>query len=110
MNEIKAIAQPIASRYGVAALYLFGSYARGDATEESDIDLLVDVTGTQIRGFFSTAAVPSLGGLYCDLEEALAKEIDLITLDALEQAGDGTGAGQFRKAILKERVKVYGIA
>ena len=35
LDEIRSIAAPIAARHGVAALYLFGSYARGEATENS---------------------------------------------------------------------------
>ena len=38
IDEIRRIAAPIAARHGVAALYLFGSYARGEATPESDLD------------------------------------------------------------------------
>lgn len=38
LEEIRSIAIPIARRYGVAALYLFGSYARGEATPGSDLD------------------------------------------------------------------------
>ena len=34
IDEIRAIASPIAKSHGVAALYLFGSYARGDATSD----------------------------------------------------------------------------
>lgn len=42
IEEIAERVRPIAERYGVGKIYLFGSYARGEATEESDIDLLVD--------------------------------------------------------------------
>ena len=42
LDEIKAIAAPIASRHGVAALYLFGSYARGEATPSSDLDFRIE--------------------------------------------------------------------
>ena len=42
LEEIKAIASPIARRYDIAALYLFGSYARGEATPASDLDFRVD--------------------------------------------------------------------
>ncbi|MEG0935713.1 MAG: nucleotidyltransferase domain-containing protein, partial [Clostridia bacterium] len=38
LDEIKAIASPIAQQHGVSALYLFGSYARGEATPASDLD------------------------------------------------------------------------
>ena len=40
VDEIKKIAVPIAKSYGVDSLSLFGSYARGEATSESDIDFL----------------------------------------------------------------------
>lgn len=44
IEEIAERVRPIAERYGVGKIYLFGSYARGEATEESDIDLLVDAS------------------------------------------------------------------
>jgi len=42
LGEIRSIANPIARRYNIAALYLFGSYARGEATAQSDLDFRVD--------------------------------------------------------------------
>lgn len=39
IEEIKNIVEPIARKYGVARIYLFGSFARGDVTENSDVDL-----------------------------------------------------------------------
>ena len=42
LDEIRSIANPIARRYNIAALYLFGSYARGEATAQSDLDFRVD--------------------------------------------------------------------
>lgn len=47
VDEIARIVRPIAQRYGLRAVYLFGSYARGAATEDSDIDLLIDTTGDE---------------------------------------------------------------
>ena len=41
VEEIEEVAKPLAKKYHIAEVYLFGSYARGTATEESDIDLLV---------------------------------------------------------------------
>ena len=40
VEQIRSIASPIAQAYGVKSLSLFGSYARGEATDDSDIDLL----------------------------------------------------------------------
>lgn len=71
VEQIRAIAAPIAAAHGVRSLALFGSYARGEATEESDIDLLVDCGA--IRSAFQ------MGGLYADLSDGLGKGLDLIT-------------------------------
>lgn len=71
IEQIRRIAAPIAQSYGVKSLSLFGSYARGEATEDSDIDMLVDCGA--IRSAFQ------MGGLYADLSEGLGKSLDLIT-------------------------------
>lgn len=41
LDQIEAIVRPIALKYQVEAVYLFGSYARGEASEDSDLDFLV---------------------------------------------------------------------
>lgn len=53
LNEIRRIIVPIAQKYDLSAVYLFGSYARGTAREDSDLDLLVDTTGARIVGFLN---------------------------------------------------------
>ncbi len=45
IKEIKDIVSPIAKKYGVERVYLFGSYARGEATDKSDLDLRIDKGG-----------------------------------------------------------------
>ena len=59
IQEIQQRIAPIAKQYGLKAVFLFGSYARGEAREDSDIDLLVDTSGTNLRSLLS------LGALYC---------------------------------------------
>ena len=72
VEQIADIVAPIAAKYDVSKLYLFGSYARGDADEKSDIDLRVD--GGQLGNLFA------LGGFYADLEEALRQnKSDIMT-------------------------------
>ena len=71
IDEIREKIRPICEQYKVEKVWLFGSYARGEAREDSDVDLHIKVP--QGIGLFG------LGGLYADLEEALGKEIDLIT-------------------------------
>ena len=103
-EEIKAKVLPIIQKYRIPAMYLFGSYARGDATEESDIDFLVDTTGTKLTSLLS------LGALYCDLEEVFDKRVDLITIRAIMQESSMESDIDFRNAVLRERVKLYDVA
>lgn len=104
---VEQIAQrilPVAQKYGLKAVYLFGSYARGTATDSSDIDLLIDTSGTNIKSLLTLSAV------YCDLEDALRKSIDLITVSSLEQRPQMENDVRFRDTVLKERVNLYAAA
>ena len=42
IDEIKNIVTPIAEKYQIAQVYLFGSFARGDFDEQSDIDIRIE--------------------------------------------------------------------
>ena len=75
--QISEIITPIAKRYGLPAVYLFGSCVLGTANDTSDVDLLVDTTGTQLKSLMT------LGALCCELEGALKKPVDLITVSSL---------------------------
>jgi len=61
---------------GVKRAALFGSFARGDATEDSDIDLLIEFKG-------KTKSLLDLAALKIKLEESLGKNVDLITYNSL---------------------------
>lgn len=104
IDELCSLIAPVAKRHGLKAVYVFGSYANGNATESSDVDLLVDTTGTSLTSLFS------LGQLYCELEEALSKPIDLLTISSLEQGGRMESDLDFRERIEKERLKIYDAA
>ena len=95
VEEIKRIVTPIAVRHGLRQVYLFGSYAKGTATGASDIDLCVDAAN--LPGMFA------LGGFYAALQEALKKDLDLITLKALQTTPDAS----FRANLEKERILIY---
>jgi uncharacterized protein len=66
----------LSDRYGVRSIALFGSYARGEQTEASDIDLLVE--------FSKTPDLYAMGELVLDLEEWLALRVDLFTRSTLK--------------------------
>lgn len=75
VEEIKAIVSALAHRYGAGRIYLFGSYARGEANADSDIDLRIDKGS--IRGL-------QLGGLAADLEDSFGVPVDLIPTGSLD--------------------------
>ena len=104
LDEIKKRILPVIEKYGIPAMYLFGSYARGEATEESDLDFLVDTTGTSLTSLLA------LGALYCDLEEVFQKNIDLITVRSVMQNVETESERSFRDTIIRERVKLNDVA
>jgi predicted nucleotidyltransferase len=66
----------IERRFGVTRLGLVGSYARGEATGASDIDLVVEIeSGNRFRSFF---------GLLHFLQDSLPAKIDLVTESSLK--------------------------
>lgn len=103
ISDLQNVIAPIAKEYQIPAVYLFGSYARGIATESSDIDLLVDTTGTALTSLLF------LGALHCELEDALQKPIDLITVSSLQQKAQMPSEQDFRETVLNEMVKLYGV-
>lgn len=104
IEQIQKLITPIAKKYGLKSVFLFGSYARGTATENSDVDLIIDTSGTEIKSLLGLAAV------YCELEEALKKSIDLVTLSSLEQRSQMPSELSFRANLEKERVNIYDVA
>jgi len=61
----------IVARHGANNVRIFGSAVRGEATPESDIDLLVD-TGSDISSWFPA-------GLIIDLQELLGWRVEVVT-------------------------------
>lgn len=92
IDEIREKIRPICEQYKVEKVWLFGSYARGEAREDSDVDL--HVKASEEMRFLE------LGGLYADFEESLGKEIDLITKIPEEYK-------IFRKYVEREAILLY---
>ena len=78
----------IAAKYGAYNVRIFGSVARGEADEQSDIDLLVNMEPG--RSLFD------LGGLLADLEDLLGCKVDVVTEDGLRD--------RIRNRVLSEAV------
>lgn len=90
INEIKRILIPIAKKYGIASISLFGSYAKGKATPDSDIDFIMDKGDLVGIKYFS---------LLEELENAFNCKIDLITT--------GFSNKEFLNNIRKDEVLLY---
>ena len=90
LHEIQEVVSRLAKQYGAKRVYLFGSYARGDMTDSSDIDLRIDKG--DIRGF-------QLAGFLLDLEDTLGVPVDLIPTTSLDQ--------RFLDAIRDDEVLLY---
>ena len=58
--------------------WLFGSFSRGEETENSDVDILVDFDKNARIGLFKYASI------YGDLKELLGREVDLVQNGALK--------------------------
>ncbi len=99
INEIAAAVKPIAVRYGIECIVLFGSYARGEATAESDIDMLISYE--KLTGSFA------LGGVYAELEEALGKPVDVVSEKALTADYADKHARALLDVIRREGVVIY---
>lgn len=66
--------------------------------------MLVDATGTQLKSLLTP------GALYNDLEDALGKKIDLITVSSLQQRLQIPSEEMFRDTVWKEKVSLYDVA
>lgn len=92
LNKIKEIVKPIALKYQVKEIYLFGSYARGEATDESDLDFLVfGGENFKLTMIFSLAE---------ELREAFQKNVDVFEIHEINQQS------VFYDTIMKERLLV----
>lgn len=91
INQIKEVLQKIAYNYGVKKMYIFGSYAKGTANEDSDIDILVE------KG--RPLLLLMLSGMRQDAQEALGLPVDIVTTAGIEES--------FKNAIAGTEMLVY---
>ena len=71
IEQIKNSAEEIALRYPIKRISLFGSFADGNATENSDVDLLVEFSSPNVSLFL-------LSEIKIELESILNADVDLI--------------------------------
>ena len=92
VEQIKDICQKTFRSYSVDYCYLFGSYAKGKATEKSDVDLLVAMPLDGLK-FFELLEI---------LREKLKKKVDLLDIAQINSNSE------LVQEILKNGIKIYG--
>ena len=92
VEQITDVCKNVFSDYDIEYCYLFGSYAKGKATEQSDVDLLI---ATSISGMRFYDLVESV-------REGLKKKVDVLKSEQLN------GNPDLMNEILKDGVKIYG--
>ncbi len=92
IDNIKEIIKPFALKYNVESIYLFGSYARGEATEDSDLDFLV-FGGNNFK-------LTSIFALAEELRTAFQKKIDVFEIHEVNTDSS------FYSTIMNERLSV----
>jgi len=73
IDNIREAVAPLAEKYDIAKVYLFGSYAGGNTTEKSDVDFLV-LFNTKVPSIFKVM------GFKEELEQCLRYSVDIVTL------------------------------
>lgn len=92
MGDIQRIVKPLAEKYHISEVYIFGSYARSEATPNSDIDFLV-FGGKDFR-------LTSVFAFAEELRMQIRKEIDVFEITEVNKDS------AFYETIMKEKVKV----
>ena len=96
-TNIDSIARDVIKQYPIKRAAFFGSAARGDVTEKSDIDIIVEFMpgrgGVDFEFF----------GLLVDLEEAFGCHVDLLTYYALEKEA----SPRFRENVMRDMRVFY---
>ena len=98
IEEIAEKVRPIAERYDINKVYLFGSYARGEATEESDIDLFI-VRPEKIGLKFCS--------MWNELEEVLQKKVDIVSQFGLYTSNPSPANRSMIINIERDRKELY---
>ncbi len=90
LEEIKQRSIPILKKHGIKKAAVFGSFARGDFNDESDVDILVDPP--------DEFSLFDLARLSLDLEDALGRKVDIVIYQSIYEP--------IRDKILREQVVI----
>lgn len=92
IEDIKAVIVPILTRHRIKRAGIFGSVAKGNATSQSDIDILVEL-GSEI-------SLLDFVGIKYELEDHLGRKVDLVEYQAIKP--------RLKNRIMSEEIRIYG--
>ena len=92
IKQIKQLINPVIEKHKIEDVYLFGSYARGEANGNSDVDIYCS------SGDVSTLIEES--ALIRELETALGKEVDVVTIGSKMH-------DYFKKQLEEDMIKIW---
>ena len=92
LEKIKKTVTPILKKHDVVRASVFGSFARGDETPKSDIDMMVEFAGRK--------SLLDLVGLQFDLEDKVGRKFDISTYKSINHL--------VRDQVYKEQVVILG--
>lgn len=101
IEEIKQKIIPIAKSHNLKAVYLIGSYARGEATADSDIDFLFDGEGSDITSLIKASS------MYAEIREQFNISVDLVNMATLRNPKTQKISFIFIRNIERDMVKIY---
>ncbi|MBQ3280986.1 MAG: nucleotidyltransferase domain-containing protein [Eubacterium sp.] len=97
-ESITYLVKPVAKKYGIERIYLFGSYARGEENAESDVDLMIE--GGKYKSLLE------LVKLHDAFKAALGKDVDVVERSQV-QNDDSRSGRRFRYNFERDKVLVY---
>jgi predicted nucleotidyltransferase len=93
IDEITRLVGPVVQRYGITKAWLFGSYARGEARPDSDIDICIE-EGKPL-------SLLKIGGLDTDLRATLKRNVDIVGHDFMRLDDS------FVEEMNRDRIAIY---
>ena len=92
IKQIKERIKPVMEKHGIIEVYLFGSYARGEANRDSDVDIYCG--SGDIKSLYDEVE------LIEELKNALGKEVDVVTIGSQMQE-------YFKQQLEEDKIKLW---
>jgi predicted nucleotidyltransferase len=100
LEQIAERIRPVAEKYKLPNVWIFGSYARGEANDDSDVDILVDTENSRL------STMLQVNSLFADLTDSFEKPVDMVETDCLQDKIIIERNPFFIENLLNERIQI----